>query len=137
MNGKKAFLDTNILIYLFSESEEAKRITAQNAIDRYDCITSLQALNEASNVWFKKSGWTGEQIREHLDNIEFICDDVVAVQRSTVDAALALKDRYRYSYYDCIMLASALESHCHVILTEDMKDEHLILGKLLIINPFK
>jgi len=49
----KAFLDTNVLIYLYSESELGKReVTYQILNSRY-CITSLQAFNEASNVWFK------------------------------------------------------------------------------------
>jgi len=50
--------------------------------------------------------------------------------------ALSLKDRYGYSYYDCLMLASALEGNCRVIYTEDMSDGQMIDGALEIINPF-
>ena len=61
----KAFLDTNVIIYFFSENEADKRKTAHSLLNNHDCISSTQAMNEAANVWFKKCGWSGEKIREH------------------------------------------------------------------------
>lgn len=37
-----------------------------------------------------------------------------------------LKDLYGYSYYDRVMLASALENNCSVIMTEDMNNGQII-----------
>ncbi|MDR1706227.1 MAG: PIN domain-containing protein [Clostridiales bacterium] len=68
MNAK-AFLDTNVLIYLFSETEPDKRNDARSALKKSNCVTSTQALNEACNVWLKKYGWSGDTVRKHLDNI--------------------------------------------------------------------
>lgn len=136
MNGK-AFLDTNILIYAYSAKEPKKRDTACQLFNQYDCVTSIQIFNEASNVWFKKFGWDSERIKEHLDNIELICEEVLPVGRDTVNSALELKDAYRFSYYDCLMLASALEGDCNIIFTEDMNDSQYISKKLRIENPFK
>ena len=133
----KVFLDTNILIYLYSESESGKRNAACQSLNIYDCITSIQALNEASNVWGRKYGWSGEKIKNHLDNIETVCDEIVLIQKNTIKKALELKDDYGYSYYDCLMLASALEYKCGIILTEDMSNGQIIDGELKIINPFK
>ncbi len=135
MSGK-AFLDTNILIYFYSENEVHKRNASCHALNNYNCVTSTQALNEASNVWLKKYGWSSEKIKKHLDNIELICDKIVSIQKDTINKALDLKDCYGYSYYDCLMLASALEYKCNVILTEDMSDGQLIDNELKIINPF-
>jgi predicted nucleic acid-binding protein len=132
----RAFLDTNFLIYLYSESDADKRQTACNTLDRYQCVTSLQAFNEASNTWSKKYSWNGIKIREHLDNIELVCDEVVSVSRNTLNTAISLKDRYSYSYYDCLMLASALESNSSIIFTEDMSNGQVINGTLTITNPF-
>lgn len=133
----RAFLDTNILIYFYSENEAHKRNIAYRALDSYDCVTSIQAFNEASNVWIKKCAWSEKKIKEHLDNIELVCDEIMLIQRETINMALELKDRYGYSYYDCLMLASALEDKCNIILTEDMSDGQIINGELKIINPFK
>ena len=135
MSGR-AFLDTNILIYLYSESDKLKRQTAYRILNNHNCITSLQALNEASNTWFRKYGWDSAKIHSHLDNIELVCDEVFPIARSTINTALSLKNRYGYSYYDCVMLASALENACDIIMTEDMNNGQVINGTLTIINPF-
>jgi len=50
--------------------------------------------------------------------------------------ALDLKEKYGYSFFDCLMLASALESGCDVILSEDMGDGQIIENTLKIVNPF-
>ena len=51
-----------------------------------------------------------EKIKAHLDNIDLVCGEVLSIHRNTINKALALKDRYGYSYYDCLMLASALDA---------------------------
>ncbi|MBV8802903.1 MAG: PIN domain-containing protein [Gammaproteobacteria bacterium] len=50
--------------------------------------------------------------------------------------ALALAKRTGYSFYDSLILASALAGNCKEIYTEDLQDNHFIAG-LTIINPFK
>ena len=133
----KVFLDTNVLIYFYSENEIHKRDVACRALNSNDCITSTQVLSEASNVWFNKCKWNGMKIKEHLDNIELVCDEILTVQRNTINQALELRERYGYSYYDCLMLASALDGNCRAILTEDMQDGQIINNTLKIVNPFK
>jgi len=133
----KAFLDTNVLVYLHSEDDDNKRNAAQNLLDEYKCMTSLQTFNELSNVWFRKFNLDSVKIEEHLDNIELVCDDILSINRATINSALALKDRYGFSYYDSLILASALEGSCNVIFTEDMSDGQIINNSLTIKNPFK
>ncbi|GHT47647.1 hypothetical protein FACS189440_08780 [Bacteroidia bacterium] len=65
----KAFVDTNILVYLYSEDETEKQAYAYNAIEQYDCITSSQALNEFSNVCLKKLHMTEDVIGNAIDEI--------------------------------------------------------------------
>jgi predicted nucleic acid-binding protein len=136
MNGR-AFLDTNILVYFYSEDDENKRNKARQVLDDNDCVTSLQAMNEASNVWLRKFSLSPAQIIEHLDNIESVCDAVFPIDREVIDKALYLRERYGFSYFDCLMLASALESGCETLFTEDMSDGQLIEKTLKIVNPFK
>ncbi|MDR2166753.1 MAG: PIN domain-containing protein [Clostridiales bacterium] len=132
----RVFLDSNILIYLYSQTEGDKRQIAYKVFDSYICITSFQALGEASNVWFRKSGFGGDRIREYLDNISKICRRISVVDRNTINMALSLKDRYGYAYYDSLMLASALENKCNIIFTEDMHNGQVIDDVLTITNPF-
>jgi len=132
----RAFLDTNVLVYLHSKDDDRKRDAAQNLLNEYKCITSLQAFNEISNVWFRKFNLDSTKIEEHLDNIELVCDDILSINRATINSALTLKDRYGFSYYDSLMLASALEGDCNIIFTEDMSDRQIINNTLTIKNPF-
>jgi len=132
----KAFLDTNILIYLYVGDDNRKRGVVCNALDDNDCITSIQALNETSNVLYRKFELSSEQIKNYLDNIESVCSSVMPVQRDTINSALDLKERYGYDFFDCLMLSSALEGKCNVIFSEDMSDGQIINKKLKIVNPF-
>jgi len=135
MSGK-VFLDTNLIIYLYSEKEPVKREAVCQILNKYNCVTNIQSLKEASNVWFRKFGWDGPKIKEHLDNVELVCDEILQISRKTIDRAIDAKDRYGFSFYDCVMLASALEGNCDIIFSEDMNDGQIIDGKLKIANPF-
>ena len=136
MSGK-VFLDTNVLIYFYSENEKTKRTTACKALNDNDCVTSTQTLSEASNVWFNKFKWDSNKIKDHIDNIESVCDDIAVVKKSTIDKALNLKNKYNYSYYDSLILATALESGCSEIFTEDLHDGQIIEDTLQVLNIFK
>ena len=132
----RVFLDTNIIVYLYSIDEEDKRDISCKFVNISDCITSVQAMNEASNVWFRKYNLGKNEITKYLDEIESVCNDVMLVRRKTIDLAMDIKERYSYSFYDCLMLASAIEANCTIILTEDMQDGQVINGMLKITNPF-
>lgn len=56
-----------------------------------------------------------------------------------VHTALGLQDELRYSFYDCLMLADALQSGADTLYTESIKNwQHgqLVRGTLRIVNPF-
>ena len=132
----RVFLDTNIIIYLYSEDEDDKRDTAYKFLNESDCVTSIQAMNEASNVWLRKHSLSKDVISRYLNEIELVCDDILLVKRKTINQALELRERFDCSFYDCLMLASALEAGCNIILTEDMNNGQVIDGILKILNPF-
>lgn len=50
--------------------------------------------------------------------------------------ALDLSERYGFSFYDCAILASALQAGCGAVYTEDLQDGQVIEGRLLVRNPF-
>jgi predicted nucleic acid-binding protein len=54
-----------------------------------------------------------------------------------VISALVYHEKYKFSYYDCLMIASALKTECQCLLSEDMADGQLIEGRLIIKNIFK
>ena len=84
----RTFLDTNVIIYLYSEDEEEKRRIVCDHLNENICIASTQVLNEACNVWLKKYNWSVSQVITHLDGIEAVCDEILIVQRKTINQAL-------------------------------------------------
>jgi len=49
---------------------------------------------------------------------------------------IKVKEKYRYSYYDSVIIASALQNNCTVLYSEEMNHNQVIENSLTIINPF-
>ena len=134
MNGK-SFVDTNILIYLYSNDEPQKKIISQKIIEKYDCEISTQVLNEFSNVCLKKFKKSTEEIELALNEImENITISII--DSNCIKLALKIHKQYSYNYYDCLIIASALNSNCEFLITEDMADGQIVENKLTIVNIF-
>ena len=129
------FLDTNIFAYLYSTTEPQKRSKSIIILTDYLCVTSTQALNEFSNVFIKKYKMSKDFIKQAIANISKTCS-VQLITEQTIHSALNLSSKYGYSYYDCLMLASALENNCEILFSEDMASGQIIEGRLKIINPY-
>jgi predicted nucleic acid-binding protein len=63
--------------------------------------------------------------------------DVVSLSKKTVFDSFAIRNRYHYSYWDSLVITSALEHGCTVLYSEDMQHDQRIEERLLINNPFK
>ncbi len=133
----KAFLDTNILIYAYSEDEPKKQSIALELIDSFDnsVIISKQVINELSNILLKKFKLASDQVENVLLEVDNVLQ-IVDFDLTTQIKALKLKDRYQFQYYDALIVATALENNCTIVYSEDMQHEMLIDGSLKIINPF-
>ena len=55
---------------------------------------------------------------------------------STHFLALDIKERYQFSLYDSLIIASALTAKCSILYSEDMQNGQIIHGQMQIINPF-
>ena len=132
----KIFLDSNIFIYIYSNTEPLKSNIAQNAINENDCYTSTQALNELSNVCIKKWNIDRNVIENAINEICSVCK-VNLITEDTIKKSLYINEKYKYSYYDSLILASALENGCQKIFSEDMQNGQVIENTLTIINIFK
>jgi len=134
MSGK-AFLDTNIFVYMQSAPETEKKELCFRALDNFECVASTQVLNELCNVLLKKFNMKTEDVAQVITAVDSACEmSVVTVE--TVETALRLKERYGYSYYDSLILASALACDCDYLFSEDMSDSQMIENRLEIVNIF-
>ena len=131
----KSFFDTNILIYLFSD-EAFKHKKARNLFALIDNkIISTQVLNEFANVCYKKK-LVNSDISAYINKLS-LNFQVSLIYKTTIHDAIKIKEKYRYSYYDSVIIASALQNNCSILYSEDMQHNQLIENKLTIINPFK
>ncbi|MCL2446647.1 MAG: PIN domain-containing protein [Oscillospiraceae bacterium] len=133
----KAFLDTNILLYPFDSSNDgsAKGEVCLSFYGRYNCCTSIQALHEFCFVCTNKWKQDEAVVAQAVEEIRNVCH-VGMVTLSTLYSALHIRNRYRYRYFDCLMLASALEFGCEYFISEDLAHGQVIDGRLTITNPF-
>ena len=133
MNGGDVFFDTKVLLYLLS-SDEPKANRAEQVIADGGRI-SVQVLNEFANVATRKLGMPWGEVREVLSEVCAVC----RVEQMTVeghDRGVDLAERYGFSVYDAMIVASALLARCATLYSEDMQDGQVIDGRLTIRNPF-
>jgi predicted nucleic acid-binding protein len=129
------FIDTNIFVYAHFQDSNTKSNIALELLETSPLlISSTQVLNEYYSVMLKK------KIADNLiqDNIEIIIDiaNIQVIQLTTIKLAHKLKLKYGFSYWDSLILASALESQCTQLYSEDMQHKQVIEKQLQIINPF-
>jgi len=136
MSGR-IFIDTNILVYAYTigdmeKHEVAKRIFQTSS----SCfVISTQVLSEVY-VTLAKYGIEHDKIAATIFEIKTLCE-VKPVTSETVNRALEIKARYRYSYWDSLILSSAFENTCSLLYSEDMDDGQIIENTLIIANPLK
>ncbi|MFN0048741.1 MAG: hypothetical protein ACKVOU_06435, partial [Cytophagales bacterium] len=58
------------------------------------------------------------------------------VSEVQISKAFALQALYKYQFFDCIIIASALEANCTKLYSEDLEHGQIIENKLTIVNPF-
>jgi predicted nucleic acid-binding protein len=127
------FLDTNVLIYTVTGDDRKKEI-AINLLDS-TAVISTQVINECINVMSRKLKFDYSQIRLITGRFMQECQVKILSPR-TVSLAIDLAEKYRYTYFDSLLLASALESNCDSLYSEDLQHGQIIEKCLRIINPF-
>ncbi|MDR1567177.1 MAG: PIN domain-containing protein [Streptococcaceae bacterium] len=135
MSVTRAFLDTNILIYIYSVDEPDKRKQTITQINSYYRIVSTQILSEFCSVSIHKLKMDTFCVEAALNKI---ChkNNLVVVNLDTVKYGLYLQNKYHFKYYDSLIIASTLESNCQFLLSEDMNNGQVIEKSLTICNIF-
>lgn len=128
------FFDTNILLYLLSaDATKADRVEETLAAG---ATISVQVLNEFAAVALRKLGMTVAEVRDALEPIMAICK-VLPITIETHKRGLQIAERYRFSVYDALIIAAALDAGCSTLYTEDLQDGQVIDNTLTIRNPFQ
>jgi predicted nucleic acid-binding protein len=133
MPEPRAFIDTNVLLYLLSEdSDKADRA---EEILRAGGIISVQVLNELANVARRKLAMPWAEINELLSMMRSLCS-IEPLKIETHDRGIMIAERYKLNVYDAMIVAAGLLGGCEILYSEDMQNGLFIDNQLRIRNPF-
>lgn len=139
----KIFIDTNIWIY-FWLNDDTNKVTDKNKfvvnfLDRVQkentIVSSLQIFNELSNVFLKKYKLPSDTVEYYLNFINDLVD-IVHMEYADILKAIKMREKYVLSYYDSLMIQSALNSNCTILYSEDLSHNQIFEKRLKVINPF-
>ncbi len=133
----KAFVDTNIFVYAALKSMdnlEKWRLAVELLNSPCSVVVSTQVLNEFSSVLLRQK-IADHDIKSRVDNIA--SDSTVAtITLETINMAWNVRHRYKFSYWDSLIVASALQAGCTTLYSEDLSHDMVLDKKLRIVNPF-
>jgi len=135
MAGTDIFLDSNITVYLLENDQVRRDLVASFILDdRF--VISTQVISENVNVCIRKLRLSKENAFAHG---RFLMDTfrMTYISDTTIMLAFEVSKSYGFSYYDSLILATALENGCDTLYSEDMQHGQVIMGRLKVVNPFK
>jgi predicted nucleic acid-binding protein len=139
MNGK-FFLDTNVFVYTFDSNAPKKAQRAAElilqAIRTRTGIVSYQVVQEFFNVALRRfvQPMTVADAEQYLSTT-FRPLLSVHSSHSLYGEALRIGARFKLSWCDSLIVASATEGQCDVLYTEDLQHGQEF-GSLKACNPF-
>jgi len=131
------FLDTNILVYAFDKSAPKKRAIALSIIQpNTKWAISWQVIQEFASVGLHKF-----KVPLDLGFLEDFLEQLlwphcqIFPSHSLYKRAFQLRSETQYRFYDCLIVAAALESGAETLYSEDLQHGRNF-GHLRIVNPF-
>jgi predicted nucleic acid-binding protein len=137
-SASTVFVDTNVLLYAVDPRDPGKQAAAQSWLNH--CWVSglgrlsTQVLHEMyANLRRVAVGLSAADARRLVR--EYRAWGAHEVDDDTVDMAWEVQDRFGFHYWDALMVASAQQQGCSLLVTEDLQHDQRIDG-LRIVNPF-
>ena len=135
------FIDTNVFVYHLDTTdrrkhEVAERIVREALATGNGCISS-QVAQECLNVALRKAevALPPEAARSYLDAVLAPLIQVTATE-ALFHRALDVQARWRFSFYDSLVVAGAMTAGCRTLLSEDLQHGQ-VLGTLTVVDPFR
>ena len=134
------FLDTNVFVYCFDRTAPAKARRAleliRTAVETHKGIISYQVVQEFFNVALRRFAQP-MAISDAEQCLSTVFRPLLAIHSSPglYGEALHLSAQLRFSWYDSLIVAAAVEGQCSILYSEDLRSGQRI-GDLEIKNPF-
>jgi predicted nucleic acid-binding protein len=133
MSAGDTFFDTSVLFYLLSN--DVRKADRVEALLAHRGIISVQVLNEFTAVALRKVGLPLRDIKGILETVRAVCT-VEPLTATTHDRGMEICERYKFSFYDSVIVAAALIVGAKVLYSEDLQHGQVIDRQLRIVNPF-
>jgi predicted nucleic acid-binding protein len=138
MSAERFSIDTNILVYAVDRREGDKHLLALEIVNRApecDCVLMAQSLGEFVTVTTRRRMLSKPlilaQVRDWLTTFPIATASVTAFT-----TAFAAFEAGRFGLWDSVLLATAREAGCSIVLSEDMGDG-VALDGITVRNPLK
>jgi predicted nucleic acid-binding protein len=135
------FLDSNVFVYAFDETDDRKRSIARDLILRSlrdaSGVVSYQVVQEVLNVLTTKMA---RPVR-HEDALRYFRSTLepmwsVYPSSDLFVRGLEIRTRYGYSFYDSLILSAAMAGGCSVVYSEDLQHGQIV-ETVRIVDPFR
>lgn len=131
------FIDTNVWLYAVSQSQDPRKHVAANQLIRQTprIVLSTQIVNELTINLLRKFHMSESDVRKLIRSLyrKYL---VMELNRSTLLQASDLRASYSFSFWDSLVVASALAAGATTLYSEDMQNGLMVQSKLHIVNPF-
>lgn len=139
MTEGKTFLDTNVILYAFDTDSPLKHAMARGIVEELwkngNGVVSTQVMQEfLVNVTGKISRPLHRDVAKDIV-ADFLKWKVVVNDGRSILSAIDIQGKCGYSFWDALIIQSALEAGAKWLLSEDLKDGQRI-GDVTIRNPF-
>lgn len=137
---ERVFVDTNVIVYAADPTAPEKQSRAKTVmtclLEEPNSTISTQVMQEFYSVATrgrtpKLAPEVAEQVVHDLGALR-----VVGIDAQTVFGAVSRARRRQMSIWDALIVQSAVESACTVLLTEDLTHGEVIDG-VRVVNPFQ
>ena len=129
--------DTNILVYAQGGNDPARRriaLDVMDALGRDSMHLPVQVLGELFNVLTRKARWPMQAARDAVLNWRSSFT-LIAASEDTLLSALDLACDHQLAICDALVVSTAADADCRLLLSENMQDGFVWRG-LTIVNPF-
>jgi len=139
MSEARFFVDTNLFVYFRDATEVVKQKQAAEWMTflsrQRSGRTSAQVLNEfyVTVTQKLKIGLPREVAWEDVSAL--MRWNPVSIDTEILRQARAVQLRYQFSWWDALIVSSAMKARCDYLLTEDLSDGQDLDG-VRVINPF-
>lgn len=136
----EVFIDTNVFIYQLDKTDRRKHRIAdalvRDALARGAACISFQVVQECLNTALRKAAvpLDAAQARGWLDVVLLPLVQVMP-SPALYQRALDVQQRWRFCFYDSLIVAAALTAGCTRLLTEDLQHGQRV-DDLTIEDPF-